>query len=83
MRTATVREVQHGLSAVLERVQRGQEITITKYGRIIAKMIPVKMKPKNLEWPDFEARMKRLFPKGPPRGKSVSEIIDELREEQF
>lgn len=84
MKTATIREVQHGLSSVLRRVQRGEEITITKRGKAVAKVVPV-MTPKKrkVEWPDFSGRMKRLFPDGPPPGKPTSEIVMEMREDRF
>ena len=41
MKTATVREVQYKLSRVLARVKRGEEITITKRGEAIARLIPL------------------------------------------
>ena len=34
-----------------------------------------------VEWPDFEARLKRNFPNGQPPGKPLSEIVDEARGE--
>jgi prevent-host-death family protein len=85
MRTVTAREVQHRLSEVLDEVQKGRQFTITRRGKIVAKLIPAQPKPKKkLEWPDFEARMKRIFPDGAPPGKPASEIImDELREDRF
>src|SRR5579885_1363824 len=36
MTTASVREVQHNLAAVLERVSRGQEVAVTRRGQVIA-----------------------------------------------
>lgn len=30
-------------------------------------------------WPDFAARLNRIFPHGPPPGKPLSEIVDEGR----
>ena len=40
MKTASVREVQHNLAAVLDMVSRGQEIAVTKRGRVIARIVP-------------------------------------------
>ncbi len=83
MKTATVREVQHKLSRVLARVRRGEEITITRRGKAVARLVPTAL-PDNrkVEWPDFAGRMKRLFPAGPPLGKSTSEVVLELREDR-
>jgi prevent-host-death family protein len=84
MKTATVREVQYKLSRVLARVKRGEEITITKRGEAIARLIPLAVVEEQGtgEWPGFAGRMKRLFPEGPPPGKATSEVIMELREER-
>ena len=83
MKTATVREVQHKLSRVLARVKRGEEITITKRGKAVARLIPTAVaRGQGSEWPDFTGRMKRLFPDGPPTGKPTSEVVMELREER-
>jgi len=40
MKTASVRELQHNLAAVLEMVSRGQEVAVTKRGRVIARIVP-------------------------------------------
>jgi prevent-host-death family protein len=42
MKTASVREVQHNLARVLEMVSRGQEIAVTKRGRVIARIVPAR-----------------------------------------
>ncbi len=84
MKTASVREVQHHLSRILAAVERGEHITVTRRGKVVAKIVPAReKKKKKLEWPDFEARMKRIFPDGPPPGKPASELIYEMREERF
>ncbi len=84
MKTATVREVQHQLGRVLDRVRRGEVVTITKRGKVVAKLVPAKdpSRDENSEWPDFAGRMQRLFPAGPPAGKPTSEVVLELREDR-
>lgn len=79
MRTATVREVQHRLSEILASVERGEEITVTRRGKVVARIVPAQPARARVEWPDFEARMRMRFPAGPPPGKPASEIIDEMR----
>ena len=83
MKNATVREVQHNLSAFLDRVERGEQVGITRRGRIVARLLPPAPKRRKAKWPDFAARMRRLFPGGHPRGEPPSEIIRRTREERF
>lgn len=40
MKTTTVREVQHHLSKLLDEVAAGEEITITRRGVSVAKLVP-------------------------------------------
>jgi prevent-host-death family protein len=84
MKTATVREVQHKLRRVLARIGRGEKITITRRGKAVARLVPANLMvgEEKAEWPDFEGRMRRLFPDGPPPGKPTSEVVTELREER-
>ena len=83
MRTATVRELQHGLKDLLEQVQAGETFQVTRRGEVIAQLSPAP-KPKRKgspQWPDFMARLAKLYPEG-PKGKPASEIIDEGRGER-
>jgi prevent-host-death family protein len=41
MRTVGTFEAKTHLSALLERVVRGEEITITKHGRAVARLVPI------------------------------------------
>jgi prevent-host-death family protein len=81
MKTVSVREVQHQLAAILDRVERGEEVTVTRRGRPVARIVPPRP-PKKVHWPDFAARMRRDFPQGVPPGPPVSELIDADREER-
>ena len=80
MKTATVREIRNEFAKILNWVEDGEQVEITKRKRVVARLVPVKAKPKKLEWPDFEARRARTFPNG-VKGKPVSEILDEARGE--
>jgi len=82
MKTASVREVQHDLAAVLAMVARGQEIAVTKRGRVVARIVPARAKPGTVVWPDSAARMKRLG-RSAGRGTAPSRIIRELRGERL
>ena len=85
MKTTTVREVQHRFSAVLAQVGRGHEITVTRRGKVVARIVPpaAPRKNKKPQWPDFAARMNEIFPDGPPPGKPASQLIVEMRDREL
>jgi len=82
MKTATVREVQHGLATVLSQVQKGQEIAVTKRGKVIAHIVPATRAKGRLHWPDSANRMKQLMSGARLAGATPSEVIRELRGER-
>ena len=82
MKTATVRQVQHNLAALLEEVRKGQEIAVTKRGQVVARIVPAHSAKVPVAWPDSAARMKRLAAGASP-GTPASRIIREMREERF
>ena len=82
MKTATVREVQHRLAAILDRVARGEEVTVTRRGNAVARIVPAR-RAKRVRWPDFAVRMKRRFPDGMMPGPPVSALIDADRKERL
>ena len=77
-----MREVQHGLASVLSRVQKGQEIAVTKRGKVIARIVPATRAKGRLHWPNSAIRMKLLMSGGTLTGATPSEIIRELRGER-
>jgi prevent-host-death family protein len=83
MKKASIRDVQHHLSELLERVARGEEITVTRRGQPVARLVPpAREEQRRPRWPDFEARLEQRFPKGPPPGPAPSKMIEEDREER-
>ncbi len=82
MKTATVREVQHGLASVLSQVQKGQEIAVTKHGKVIARIVPATRAKGRLRWPNSAVRMKQLMSGATLIGAMPSKIIRELRGER-
>lgn len=81
MKMVTIRQMQHGLTAVLERVARGEEITITRRGFPVARLLapaPAKQA-KQPVWPDAMTRLNERFRDEPAKGKTASEIVREMR----
>ena len=83
MKSATIRQVQHGLAEVITEVQKGQEIAITKHGKVVARLVPVGRRMSAIAWPDSLARMKALTAGKPTKGPDPSEIIREQRGERL
>ena len=82
MKEFNVRHVQHHLASLLEAVERGEKVRITRRGKVVAQLGPPEMDPAHLRWPDSTARLERLTPLIKP-GKACSETISEDREERF
>lgn len=83
MKTATVRQVQHALASVLAEVQKGQEIAVTRRGKVVARIVPARATQGRLRWPDSEARMDRLLSGGTVKGTVPSDLIRDLRGERL
>lgn len=47
----------------------------------LEKFVREQLAQKPVEWPDFQARLDRIFPDGPPPGPPLSELVSEGRGE--
>jgi prevent-host-death family protein len=81
MKTATIRQVQHGLTQVIAEVQRGQEFAVTKHGKVVARIVPATRATESLRWPDSRARMDALMAGNKVTGKPASELVRDQRSE--
>jgi antitoxin (DNA-binding transcriptional repressor) of toxin-antitoxin stability system len=61
MRKVSVRELQQQLRRVLELVQRGETVEITKRHRVIARLSPTQQPRARTAWPDLEARSRKVL----------------------
>jgi prevent-host-death family protein len=50
MKTATVRDLRNNYSSVLRWVEAGEEVTISRRGKIVARLIPERAKSKKVDW---------------------------------
>jgi len=69
--TATVRDLRYRFAEIETRLRNGEEIEIRKRKPVIARLVPVG--PKAGAYPDFAARLKRIF-----GNKIVSRTGEEL-----
>lgn len=77
MKQATEQDLQARATALLDEVESGQTVQVTRDGRVVAWLVPATSR----EWPDFEARLRSVYPTG-PAGKPLSELVDEGRGER-
>ena len=52
MKAATVGEIQKNFSRILKEIKAGEEITVTRRGKPVAKITGLGPK-KEIDWPDF------------------------------
>lgn len=81
MKEFSIRHVQHHLADVLEVVERGEKVRITRRGKVVAQLGPPELASSTLQWPDSASRFKRLAERS--SGIPASRIIDEDRQERF
>lgn len=62
MKTATVRDLRYRFPQIETHLREGDEITITKRRRAIARLVPLKPKPlKKPVWPDVMALLNGIY----------------------
>ncbi len=76
METTTVGEIQKNFAEVLRKIKSGKEIIVTKRGKPVAKITALGAK-RDIDWPDFFEECIEL------KGKPLSEIVSEDREDRF
>ena len=68
MRTAGVRQARQDLTALLDQVRKGREVTITDRGRPVARLVPVRPRQ---PFPDLAAVRRKAQPVNPPLSLAV------------
>ena len=61
MRRVSVRELQQQMRRILERVQRGETVEITKRNKVVARLSPARAVSAPSPWPDLNARARKIF----------------------
>ena len=81
MKTTTVRDVQHNLKKILQWIEDGEVVTVTRHKRVVANNVPSAQAIRKTEWPDFAGRLTDIWGKG-AQGKPASKIIIDERNER-
>lgn len=56
MKTTTIRELRNNYSRVLRWVSAGEEVQVTRHGKIVAKVVPPQpVSPRKLDWKESAA----------------------------
>ena len=79
MKTASVRELRQDFPRLLEWINAGEEIAITKRNRAVARLVPYKQRRVHKKLPDIGARLKRVFGRKVISDKAMRNILDESR----
>jgi prevent-host-death family protein len=71
-------EAKTHLSELLQRVEAGEQVTITKHGRPVARLVPVDQHPSARDWHSFwdgvDARAVTL-----PQDTTIKELLEQGR----
>lgn len=60
MNPVSVRELQRAVGTILARVEKGESIDITRRGRPVARIVPLRPQPPE-PWPDLTARAEAVM----------------------
>ena len=75
MKTVTIAKAKASLSALVDRAEAGEEITITRHGHGVARLVPLVQPRKPLRsLAEFRKRMPRL-------SKPAAVLVREMRDE--
>ena len=76
MNTMNMADAKARFSEVLDRIENGESITITRRGKAIAEINPAHQKPERLTFDELEAFARTM----PRQGQSAGDFIRELRD---
>lgn len=80
MKTASVADLRNNFATVSRWIYEGEAVTIQKRGKPFAILAPAEKKRKKpVEWPDYEARLNRIYGGRTPTGATAAELVDHLR----
>ena len=80
MKTASIREIRHDFSRILEWVADGEEVAITKRRVTVARLLPAKRNAvSRTKMPDITARLQKVFGRRVISDKAMKTILDESK----
>lgn len=79
MRSVSLAAAKAGLSALLDAVEAGEEVVITRRGRPVARVIRESAEPRPTDW---VARLRSLHAGSPGLEGSAVDLVRELRDRE-
>jgi prevent-host-death family protein len=77
MRQVGVYDAKTHLPRLLDAVERGETITITRHGRPVAKLVPVRERQRSVE--EVIEELREFRKRHPLRGLKIKDLIEEGR----
>jgi antitoxin (DNA-binding transcriptional repressor) of toxin-antitoxin stability system len=81
MRMIGLAEAKAQLSALIDAVQAGDEVVITRRGQAVARLVRDLPCRQNDDTPTWPQRFRDLHPASAPMARTAVELVRELREE--
>jgi prevent-host-death family protein len=78
-KTYSVAEAKSGLSGLLDRVEAGEKILVTRRGRPIAQLSPVRAARPGIDF----ARLRALRATMPKAAESAAKLVRRMRDEKY
>ncbi|WP_374692587.1 type II toxin-antitoxin system Phd/YefM family antitoxin [Accumulibacter sp.] len=79
MTTCTVAHAKAHLSELLDRVEKGEELVITRRGKPVASLAPIRPAPRGPDWTAIRAFRESL----PTGGSTATDLVRASRESRF
>lgn len=79
MTTCTVAEAKAHLSDLLSRVEKGEELVITRRGQPVANLVPIRPARRAPDWSAIRAFRESL----PAAGSSAAELVRTVRDARY
>lgn len=73
----SIRELQQNLKRVMQRVERGQVVEVTRRRRPVARLAPLPSGGPRTPWPDLDARARAVFGDRPVTPGASDLVIDD------
>jgi prevent-host-death family protein len=82
MKTASIPYIRRHLSDVLALIEQGEEISITRRNKVVARIVPAKRQPNKVKMPNFVERMRQNYPHKTLSKRATLALLRELRDER-
>jgi len=79
MKSYSLADAKARLSELIDKVEAGESIEITRRGKLAARLVPPEKPPKPVDWDALE----RLRASLPVQNKSAAELIREMRDSGY